>query len=55
MWKSPRVERVSMTAPQAQSTFDDLYSGWMPSFMTSFQSPLASRGIARWSGRERGI
>jgi hypothetical protein len=24
MWKSPRVERVSMTAPQAQTTLDAL-------------------------------
>src|SRR4030042_503271 len=43
MWKSPRVERVSMTFPQAHRTLAGWYFGWMPSRMMSFRGPLAWR------------
>jgi hypothetical protein len=27
-----------MTAPQAQTTLDGLYAGWIPAFMSSFRA-----------------
>src|SRR5512144_80912 len=51
MWKSPRVERVSMTFPQAHMTLAGLYCGWIPSRMV-FLPAAACMALRHGPGRE---